>query len=448
VGFNWDVDGQRTTQVRGGTGVFTGRPAYVWISNQIGNNGVLTGFEELNNVTNRPFNPDPSAYKPTTVTGAPAASYELALTDKNFKFPQLLRTNLAVDRKLPWGMTGTLEWLLGQDINGIYYIDANLTPADNLFAGPDPRPRYVWDDCPGTGSLAGVQNRINCKVTNAIVLKNQNVGNSWNIAASLEKSFLNGLYAKAAYSYGVSRNTVDAGSIASGSWNSNPHRGDPNYPGVGFSSTSLGHRWFTVVSYSRQILPFGRTGISAFLESRTTGNGSYVYGNDFNGDGGTGNDLIYIPNPGEITFQTFTASGRTFTAAEQQTAFEAFINQDRYLRNHRGEIAERGAVFMPMTTRMDVSLTQDVEQMIAGKRHSLQFRMDILNFTNMFNSDWGRSWSFVTTSPLIPQTVGVGAAPLFRMRNIGSNLVSRSFQRNTNVADVFRIQLSARYIFN
>lgn len=450
-GFNWDVGGDGVTQVRGGSGVFTGRPAYVWISNQVGNNGVLTGFEQLDNVTNRPFHPDPNHYKPTTVTGAPASSYEVNFTDPDFKFPQLLRTNIAVDRKLPWGMIGTVEWLLGQEINGVYYYDANLSPADAVFGGPDPRPRYIWDDCPGTGSLAGVQNRLNCKITNAVTLANQNRGNSWNIAASLEKSFANGFYAKGAYSYGVSRNTVDAGSIASGSWTGNQHSWDPNNPGVGFSSNSLGHRWFAVASYSRQVLPFGRTGVSAFLESRTQGNGSYVYGGDFNGDGGTANDLIYIPREGEITFQTFTASGTTFTAAQQLAAWEKFVDQDRYLRSHRGEVVERGAVFMPMVTRMDLSATQDVTQMIAGKRHTVQFRIDILNFTNMLNSDWGRSWSFVSTAPLVPAIPAGqanGIVPQFRLRNIGTNLISRSFQRNAGVSDVWRIQFGARYIFN
>lgn len=445
-GFNWDVNGDGITQVRGGSGIFTGRPAYVWISNQIGNNGVLTGFEQLDNVTSRPFHPDPNHYKPTTVTGAPASAYELAFTDPNFKFPQLLRTNLAIDRKLPWDVVGTLEWILGQDVNGVYYIDANLSPADGQFAGPDQRARWSVDDCP---TISGVQQRLNCKVSNAIVLKNQNVGNSWNLAASLEKAFLNGFYAKAAYSYGESRNTVDAGSIASGSWTGNQMPSDPNNPGVGYSGTTMGHRWFTVMSYSRKFIPLGRTGISAFLEGRTGGNGSYVYGNDFNGDGGTSNDLMYIPkDASEIIFLPLTASGRTWTAAEQLTAFENFIDQDRYLRNHRGQTVERGAVFLPMVTRMDLSITQDVEQMIAGKRHAMQFRMDILNFTNMFNSDWGRSYSFTTASPLIPAGVNGAGVPQFRMRNIGTNLVSRSFQRNVGVGDVWRIQLGARYIFN
>jgi len=444
-GVNWDVTGDGVTQVRGGTGIFTGRPAYVWVSNQIGNNGVLTGFEQVNNTTARPFNPDPDFYKPATVTGAPASSYELAFTDPDFKFPQLWRTNIAVDRKLPWNLTGTIEWLLGQDVNGVYYIDANLPAAETSFSGPDSRPRWVVDNCP---TVTGVQHRINCNITSAVVLKNQNVGNNWNLAASLERRFVNGFYAKAAYSYGESRNTVDAGSIAFGSWNNNQHVFGPNNPGVGYSGATLGHRYFAVASYTSDILKIGPTGISVFLDSRTSGNGSYTFGGDMNGDGGTSNDLIYIPrNIAEMNFVAITGT-TPFTIAQQQAAFEAFIRQDRYLRNHRGGYVERGAIQLPMVARMDLSLTQDIVRTVAGKPNRLQVRMDVLNFTNLLNSDWGRSYSFVSTSPLVPAGVDAQNRPQYRMRTVGTSLLSKSFQRNSTTSDVFRIQLGVRYTFN
>ena len=449
LGLNWDVNGDGSMQVRGGTGIFTGRPAYVWISNQIGNNGVLTGFEALSNVTNRPFHPDPDHYKPAPalITGAPASSYELNFTDPNFKFPQLWRSNLAVDRKLGWGMVGTLEWLLGQDVNGVAYFDANLAPADGAFTGPDRRARWSVDDCP---TVSGVQQRLNCNVTSAVVLKNQAQGNQWNFAASLEKAFTSGLFAKTAYSYGESRNTVDAGSIASGSFTNNPHSNDPNNPAVGYSGSTLGHRFFTALSYQHKVFSFGPTGISLFFESRTGGNGSFIYSADMNGDGAT-NDLLYVPtNASEMNFEVIPAAGttRSFTIAEQVTAFEKFIQQDRYLRNHRGGVVERGAIQLPFVSRMDVSLTQDVVQMVSGKLHKEQFRLDILNFTNMFNSDWGRGYSFTSGSPLVPRGATAGGLPVYRMRNIGNNLLSRSFQRNTTVSDVWRIQMGARYTFN
>ena len=109
----------------------------MWISNQIGNTGMLTGFIQDDNVTTRPFNPNPDFYKPATVTGAPAASVDLAVTDPDFTFPQTWRSNVGVDQKLPWGMIGTAEFIYNRDVNGIYYINANLPAAQSAFVGAD-----------------------------------------------------------------------------------------------------------------------------------------------------------------------------------------------------------------------------------------------------------------------------------------------------------------------
>ncbi len=122
------------TQFRGGTGVFTGRPAYVWISNQVGNNGILTGFAQLDNTTTRPFNPDPNTYKPTTVSGTPASSYELALTESNFRFPQVWRTNVAIDQKLPLGIIATGEFIYSSDVNGVAYYNAIVGTTEEEIA--------------------------------------------------------------------------------------------------------------------------------------------------------------------------------------------------------------------------------------------------------------------------------------------------------------------------
>jgi outer membrane receptor protein involved in Fe transport len=441
LGFNWDVTGDRKAQVRGGTGIFTGRPAYVWISNQIGNTGVLTGFERLDNTRLRPFHPDPNHYKPTTVTGAPAATYELALTDPDFKFPQLWRSNLAVDQQLPFGLVGSVEFMYSRDVNGIYYINANLPAPDARFNGPDSRPRWT----------AG--NRIHRQVDNAIVLKNQNVGYSWNFAASVERPFSRGWFAKAAYSYGVAKNTVDPGSIAFGSWNNNPHSGDPNNPGLAFAATSPGHRIFAAVSYRGEYLGFGATTITLFWEGRNNGNASYTFSGDLNGDGGTSNDLIYIHRDiSEMNFEPYTVTvggvTRTFSAAEQAAAWDAFIKQDKYLSKHRGQYAERNAVFLPMVFRADLSVVQDFFTDIAGRRNRLQLRLDILNVGNLINSDWGVGKRLVTTTPLIARGADANGVARYRLRNIGTDLISKSLEPSVGFGDVYRIQLGLRYVFN
>ena len=439
VGFNWAVDENRNTQVRGGTGIFTGRPAYVWISNQIGNTGVLTGFEQLDNTTARPFSPDPNRYKPTNVTGAPASSFELSLTNPDFKFPQIWRSNLAVDQRLPLGFSNTTEFIYNQDVNGVYYINANLAPADAAFAGADARPRWV-----GT-------NRINAAVANAVVLKNQNEGSSWNLASSIDRRF-GASFFKMAYSYGQSKNTVDPGSIAFGSWNNNEHSGDPNNPGVAYSPTGrAGHRFFVTGTVGKNLFSFGRTSVSAFFEARNNNVVSYSFSGDINGDGGTSNDLLYIHrNQAEMNFQTFTTAGRTYTSAEQAAAWDGYISQDKYLSKHRGEYSKRGGVLLPLVKRLDFSLAQDLFTNIRGRRHSLQIRADILNAGNLLNSNWGVGQRLISNQPLVvvsgAQADATGRMQ-YRLRTINGELMTKSLESTAFLSDVYRFQLMLRYQF-
>ena len=445
VGFNWDVFGDRTTQVRGGTGIFTGRPAYVWISNQIGNTGVLTGFLNVTNTKNYPFNPDPEKYKPTAVTGAPASTYELALTDPDFKFPQQWRSNIAVDQKLPFGMVGTLEFLYGREVNGIYYLNANQTQPNGAFTGPDNRPRWI----PVTGTNVA---RINQNVQNAVVMKNQDKGFSYSISASLERPLADGLYGKIAYNYGVSKNTVDPGSIAFGSWSSNKVPGNPNNAPLAFSTNSPGHRIFASLSYRAEYFDIGATTVSLFYDAVTIGNGSYTYSGDLNGDGNSSNDLIYVPkNKSEMNFVQYTASGVTFTPDQQADAWEAYINQDKYLSSRRGQYAERAGTFLPMVFRADVSVVQEVFADLLEKKQTLQFRLDILNIGNLINKSWGGSQRFVSNQPLIVSSTAQADAQgkaQYTMRNFSGKLMTTSFEKTNLLADVFSLQLSVKYFFN
>ena len=440
VGFNWDVTGSRRTQVRGGTGVFTGKPAFVWISNQIGNTGVLTGFEDLRNTTARPFSSNPDKYKPANVTGAPAAAYELALTNPDFKFPQLWRSNIGIDQRLPWNMSGTVEFLYNRDVNGMYYINANLPAPQTSFAGADTRPRFT-------------SNRINSNVANATVLKNQDVGRSWSYSTSLKKVFSSG-FVQAAYNYGEARNTVDPGSIAAGSFTGNAISGNPNNPSLSHSNASPGHRLFVSANYRKEYFGFGATAFSLFWESRTINNASYIFSGDLNGDSATGNDLIYIPrNIGEMNFQAITGAV-AFTAEQQAAAWEAYIQQDPYLSKHRGEYAERGGVFLPMLRRMDLSVSQDVFKSLGGKRQRFQFRVDVINFGNLMNKNWGTSQRLVSNSPLIVPTAAQGGPAdatgraQYRMRVINGQLMSKSFEQTADLFDVYRVMFSFRYFFN
>ena len=451
VGINWDVAGDQRTQIRGGTGIFTGPPLYVWISNQIGNTGVLTGFEQLDNTTARPFHPDPKHYWPQ-VNGSPASSFELNVTDPTFKFPQVWRNNIAVDRRLPWGLTATGEAIYNRDVNGIYYINANLPAAQTSFNGVDTRPRWTANR---------INNTLPNVITGAIVMKNQSIGRSWNLSASLARAPFNGVSFRGAYSYGIAENTIDPGSTANSSYGLNQHSADPNNPGLGRSDGTQGHRVYLQGSFSRSYFGWGATTVSAFWEARTAVQnfatvGSYVFAQDMNGDGGAGNDLIYIPrNIQEMNFVTFAAGGRTFTAEEQAQAFEAYITQDPYLSQHRGGYAERGGLMMPLFNRIDMNISQDIFGNIGGKRNSGQIRLDILNLGNLLNSNWGVSERTVVSGTqanglglLTNPVVDAQGRAAYRLAVVNGQLPTTTFQSNTQLADVFQFMLSFRYTFN
>ena len=452
AGFNYDLAGDQKTQLRGGTGVFTGQPLYVWISNQLGNTGMLQGAVSVENTNAFPFSTNLDKYKPAA-TGQPAASYELNVTDNDFRFPQVWRSNIAVDRRLPGGFTGTAELIYNRDVNGMYYINANLPAAQSAYTGVDNRPRWTGTACSGAGNAGGCVTRINATpgnvVTQAIVLKNQDIGRNWNIAFSATKPMWHGLSIRTAYSYGEAKNTIDPGSTAGASWNSNATPGDPNNPGLGYSTANPGHRYFAALSYTKQYFGFGATTVAGFWETRTLGNNSFVFAADANGDTGANNDLIYIPrNTSEMNFRTLTAGGITYTPAQQADAFEAFIQQDKYLSAHRGEYAQRGAVMLPLLHKLDLSVTQDVFKSIKGHRNAGQIRIDIQNFGNMLNSNWGVGQRLVRNNILTSPLADANGALSYTMQVVNNQLLSRSFESTSGLLDVYQFMLSFRYSFN
>ena len=257
VGLNWDVNGDQATQLRGGTGLFSGKPPYVWISNQIGNTGVLYGFAQTNNTTAFPFNPSPDKYKPAP-TGGAAASYELDVTDQGFRFPQTWRTNIGVDRRLPWGLVGTLDYIYNRDVNAPVYLNANLPAANSAYTGVDNRPRWVATAtspaCAATGNVGGCFQRLNNtpgnQITAAYVIKNQSENWSQNISGALTKNLTHGFSFKGGFNYGVSKSMVEPSSTAATSWGSgNPIVFDPNNPALAYSANSPGKRIFLAASY-------------------------------------------------------------------------------------------------------------------------------------------------------------------------------------------------------
>ena len=479
VGLNWDVNGDQATQLRGGSGLFSGKPPYVWISNQIGNTGVLFGFAQTNSTTAFPFNPSPDKYKPAP-TGGAAASYELDVTDQGFRFPQTWRTNIGVDRRLPWGLVGTLDYIYNRDLNAPVYANVNLPAAEGAYLGVDNRPRWAataagatpapgitvaLPTCAATGQVGACFQRLNNAVGNQItanyVIKNQSQNRSQNISGALTKTMTHGFSFKGGFNYGVSKSLVEPSSTAGSSWGSaNPIVFDPNNPALAYSTNSPGKRIFLAANYTAQYFGFGATTFSVFYDGHTNGNTSYIFSADANGDGQT-NDLIYIPrDTSEMNFKpltiaaTATAPAKTYTVADQTAAFEQLIQADSYLSSHRGQYAERNAVFLPMVNRTDLSISQDLFAKVGGHRHSGQIRLDITNFGNLLNHNWGVGQRLVNNQILTNPSADATGKLTYNLQNLSGNLITTPLQTSANIAsipsqasDVYIMMLSFRYTF-
>ncbi len=207
------------------------------------------------------------------------------------------------------------------------------------------------------------------------------------------------------------------------------------------------------LSYRKEYLRHLGTTISLFYEGSIQSRFSYVYGADFNRDGFNGNDLIYIPkDPSEITFVTSTYNGVSYTAQQQSDIFFRYIEQDRYLKEHKGQYAERNGAQTPWRNQFDIKILQDVFTNIGKKRNSFQFSLDIFNFGNLINSDWGIFKTINTSSILVPTnqatlTPGGTTRPTFRLASDRGVPANVSFRDNVSVGSTYFMQFGLRYIF-
>lgn len=444
VGFNWDVKGDKTLQVRGGSGIFTGRPPFVWLSNQVGNNGILSGFTQSRNAA-IPFTLDPSRFRPAGADPYAASTFDIAVADQNYKFPQVWKTDVAVDVKLPGGIIATGEAIFNQNLNSVQYINANLAEPTQTFTGPDNRPRFN----------GGANNRINRNITNNLVLKSSNKGYAYTLTGKLERPFSNGLYLMTAYNYGVATDLTSAGSIAFGSFAGNEILANPNRPDLAFSDNEQRHRAIASASYT---LNYGgelggSTQFSLFYEGRNLGRYNYTYAGDMNGDGYFNNDLLYVPNSAsELTFLPLTSGGKTFSPEQQVSAFDSFINQDPYLSTVRGQYSERNGGIGKWYNSVDFSVIQNIFFDTGNSKHTLQVRADIINIGNLINNSWGVLKVVNNDRPLASAGTSANGTPQYRLAtqqiNGETQLLRDTFIPAISTGSVWQAQLGVRYIFN
>ena len=445
-GFNWDVEGKKKTQVRGGTGIFTGRPPYVFISNQIGNNGVLTGFIDVSGAAAAKygFTPNPNKYFIPSTPTLPS-TFDIALTEENYKFPQVFKSNLAIDQKLPFGLVGTIEFLYNKNLNAVHYYNANLENPISSFTGVDNRFRFAGND-------NGV--RINDNVSNAIVLANKNSGDFKSMTLKLEMPYRKGVWGSLAWTTSNATDFMSAGSIASGSWTSARAVNGNNNLYLSNSDFNIPNRIVGLFGYRLEYGGEfgGATSISVGYVGSQANPYSYTISGDMNGDRVNNNELIFIPLKGtDIKFAPLTVGSTTYSEANQQGALEKYIQQDKYLNANRGKYAERNASTIPMLHRFDVSVVQEFYVKVKGKRNTLQLRADILNFGNMINDDWGVSQRVTNPQILAFSSVNSAGEPLYRLAtqtvNGNTSLIKTTYQKNSSVFDIWQAQLGLRYIF-
>ncbi len=472
LGFNIDVKGDKKTQIRGGTGIFVSRIPEVLISNQLGNNGVNTILTTVTNTTAIPFRTDPSLLPdavrldPTKVNVNTLPPYTINASDPNLKYPQIWKSDIAIDQRLPFGLIGTVEFIYNKNIQALRYIDANLKAPTRTLSGADTRSLFPAFGVASTGGNTAtnpqnVARYVNPQIANAFVLKNTKLGDSYIITAKIEKPVTRGFGGVVSYTYGQARDLAFVGSTVQANV---PTTLGQNYLNTSFADSDLRHRFNGYVNYR---LNYGGNfgGSTAFTLGGTYASGgkiSYTYNQDINSDGQTANDLIFVPrSASELTFLPLTVGTGTsavvYSPEQQQTAFDSYINGNDYLSSRRGQYAERNGGAYPWLARFDFTAIQEFYVAVGqkGKRNTIQFRIDILNVGNLINNKWGVGNLQTTFNPLVVAGVTTATGvPTYRLatQTIDKQVVllKDSFVKSAsfNAGDVYQAQIGLRYIFN
>ena len=391
MGFNWDVRNDKTLQIRGGTGVFTGRLPFVWIGNQV--SGADQGFFQI--------------------------------VDPDFKFPQVWRTNIGLDYKFENGLIASSDISYTEDLNAAHVQNWGLKEPTGTLEGVDSRAIYRAAD---KGE------------NDAYVFTNSNKGRIFNAVGTLKKFFDNGLYISTSYSYLNAKdvNSIEA-EITGDAFTFNPTVGNANNDALGFSKYGDTHRFIAVISKNWEYGKINQweTTVSSFIEYAQGGRYNFTYGGDINNDGSDRNDLLYIPTVQELDQMTFSGPG-------QAEAFNTFIENNDYMSDNRGSYFGRYGAKAPWRSTVDIKILQDYNFKVNDtKINTIQISLDILNFGNLLNSDWG-----IVQEPFNQQPVGVAVDSVTNepVYTYNANRVD-TFVVNTSLLSRWRMQVGLRYIF-
>lgn len=455
VGFNYDVNGNKSTQIRGGLGIFTSRLPLVWPGGTYNNNGITQGALSINNSGATPtpiFNPNTSvdsqiAPLPATYPrpGSGKTGGNIDLFAKDFQLPQVFKASFAVDQKLPLGFVFTSEITYNDNISAVTYENLNIKSPTNNLTGADNRPRYNGNS------------RVDSKYEGIYLGSNTSEGKAYNVAFTLAKNFRSDFIdanISATYSYGKSTVVMDATSSQNSSqWRNTETVNGANSLTLGRSDFDPGSRIVSNGNATFKWNEFTKTRIGFFYEGAQGTPISYVY-NDRGAllqDTFSNSALIYVPAAkSEIVLKSNTSPGG-LTADQQWEALSAFIDGNSYLRSRKGNYAERNGDRLKTTHIVDLKFAQEFTINVGKKKHTLEFTADIFNFTNLLNKNWGKRYFTSNDQVQLLKhegfVVGSPNTPIFSFDPNVANSINQVDDVGLN-SSRWQMQTGVRYTFN
>ncbi len=451
VGFNYDVNGKKATQIRGGLGIFTSRLPLVWPGGTYNNNGVTQGAISITSSTGMPlFNPNTSvdsqlAPLPTSYPrpGSGRTGGNIDLFAKDFKLPQVFKASFAVDQKFPLGFVLTSEITYNDNISAVTYENLNIGNASSNLTGSDTRPRYNGNT------------RVDNSYVGVYLGSNTSEGKAYNVAFTLTKNFRSDFIdanISGTYSYGKSTVLLDATSSQNSSqWNNTETVNGANYLALSRSDFDPGRRIVSNGNATFKWSNFTKSRIGFFYEGAQGTPISYVY-NDSGRllqDTFSNSALIYIPAAqSEINLVSTTAN--PLSPQLQWDALNAFIEGNEYLRDRKGGYAERNGDRLKTSHVVDLKFAQEFTINVGKKKHTLEFTADIFNFTNLLNKNWGKR--YFTANDQVQLLTQVGflpgtTTPTFSYNPTVGNNINQVDDVGLN-SSRWQMQTGVRYTFN
>ncbi len=463
VGFSWDINGDNSMKLRGGTGLFAGRLPLVFFTNmptnanlvqnsvtKIGgadleklvvNGKFLTTIDEMVAALGKPTQIDETMH---------TAGSKICGVANDFKMPQVWKTSVAFDYNAPvdFPLSMTAEAMFTKNVSACYIDNINFKESESTFKGADNRPYYdnSYVQTPiKDGKAVTAKPAYYTGTSNAVVLKNTDKGYGYTLNYTVNAEPVENLKLMAAFTHTESKEVSGMpGSDPVSTWQGLYVTKNANDLKLQRSRYVTPNKLIASVNY---YIPFKYknllrgTSINLFYQGYNYSNNTFVYSNDLNGDGIV-NDLMYIPaNDSEIVF-------KNDEDGSQRKAFWAFVDQDKYLKNHKGEYAESYSARAPWYNQFDLRIVEDFGFKVGSTDHKFQLSFDIQNVGNLLNSHWGvPQYCGNTTNTIAPLTFeGINAEgiPTFSM----NKKMTETYSAYKLYSNCWKLQVGLKYFFN